>query len=193
MSLFKRLLMEKHLLLVLSICLISILTIKTVPAKAVYGGINLETPVAAGLNAGYLYAEVDSSISNYGHHGTDWRATLLPVKAAYNGKVITVTDLGNTSYGKYIIIESDHPDYPGTKFYHLYAHLSRQDVSQGQTVTKGQQIGVSGNTEALDTICILKQNGKQYWYAQRNPEGLLLEYVRWLWWRYGRVKTSSDA
>gem|GEM_PF-4264943 len=62
---FKRLLKEKHLLLVLSICLISILTIQAVPAKAVYGGINLGTPVAAGLNAGYLYAEVDSNISSY--------------------------------------------------------------------------------------------------------------------------------
>lgn len=195
MSLFKRLLKEKHLLLVLSISLISILTIQAVPAKAVYGGINLGTPVAAGLNAGYLYAEVDSNISSYGHHGTDWIATNLPVKSAYNGKVITVADLGNTSYGKYIIIESDHPDYPGTKFYHLFAHLSRQDVSQNQTVTKGQQIGVSGNTGGVGYHLHFEiRMGSNSWYAQRNPEGLLARstsdgYGGIL----GRVKTSSEA
>ncbi|TCS93952.1 M23 family metallopeptidase [Hazenella coriacea] len=63
-----------------------------------------------------------------------------PVLASAAGTVKLVRDLGNTSYGKYIII--DH----GGGYETLYAHLKAFKVSQGQTVSQGQQIGEVGKS-----------------------------------------------
>jgi hypothetical protein len=62
------------------------------------------------------------------------------VVAAAGGKVVTVTDLGDTSYGKYIVI--DHGS--GWKTY--YAHLNSFSVSVGTNVSQGQRIGTVGST-----------------------------------------------
>lgn len=62
-----------------------------------------------------------------------------PVKAADNGKVIAVEYL-TTGYGIHIIV--DH----GGGLTSLYGHLSQIQVSRGQTVSKGQIIGLSGST-----------------------------------------------
>lgn len=62
------------------------------------------------------------------------------VVASASGTVETARDLGNTSYGKYIVI--NHGD--GWKTY--YAHLSNFSVSQGQSIKQGQKIGEVGNT-----------------------------------------------
>ncbi len=56
------------------------------------------------------------------------------------GKVTTVRDLGNTSYGKYIVV--DHGGGVTT----LYAHLSQFRVSVGQQVSTGTRIGNVGST-----------------------------------------------
>ena len=63
-----------------------------------------------------------------------------PVVAANSGTVIAVRNLGSKSYGRYIII--DHGG--GCKT--LYAHLSKATVKEGDTVTKGQEIGEAGST-----------------------------------------------
>jgi hypothetical protein len=62
------------------------------------------------------------------------------VVAAAGGKVVTVTDLGSTSYGKYVVI--DHGN--GWKTY--YAHLNSFAVSVGTNVSQGQRIGTVGST-----------------------------------------------
>lgn len=62
------------------------------------------------------------------------------VVASAAGKVVTVTDLGSTSYGKYVVI--DHGN--GWKTY--YAHLNSFNVSVGTNVSKGQKIGTVGST-----------------------------------------------
>jgi murein DD-endopeptidase MepM/ murein hydrolase activator NlpD len=62
------------------------------------------------------------------------------VVAAAAGKVVTVTDLGGTSYGKYVVV--DHGN--GWKTY--YAHLSSFAVSVGTNVSQGQRIGAVGST-----------------------------------------------
>lgn len=62
------------------------------------------------------------------------------VVASANGTVYTVRDLGDTSYGKYVVI--DHGN--GWKTY--YAHLNSFAVSAGQSVSKGQKIGTVGST-----------------------------------------------
>ncbi len=54
------------------------------------------------------------------------------------GKVVTSTF--HYSYGNYVVV--DHGNGLST----LYAHLYRRDVSVGQSVSQGQQVGIIGNT-----------------------------------------------
>ena len=75
------------------------------------------------------------------HNGMDYGMPVgTPLLASADGRVIAVGNNGNVQYGKYIVIK--HTD----NFYTLYAHLSRQSVSVGAQVTKGELIGYSGNT-----------------------------------------------
>lgn len=62
------------------------------------------------------------------------------VVASAKGKVTRVSNEGNTSYGRWV--EIDH----GGGYRTRYAHLSKQSVSVGQQVAKGQKIGEVGNT-----------------------------------------------
>jgi murein DD-endopeptidase MepM/ murein hydrolase activator NlpD len=62
-----------------------------------------------------------------------------PVKAADSGYV-AVVGRSDTGYGRYILI--DH----GNGFQTVYAHLSVIYVEVGQSVGKGQTMGLSGNT-----------------------------------------------
>jgi murein DD-endopeptidase MepM/ murein hydrolase activator NlpD len=83
-----------------------------------------------------------------GHWAVDWAATEgFGIMAAADGKVIEVggesrntMGTSNRSYGLRVTI--DHGNGYQTK----YAHLSGFDVSNGQTVKQGQQIGRVGNT-----------------------------------------------
>jgi len=64
-----------------------------------------------------------------------------PIVAMAEGVVVLSRDSGwNGGYGQYIVIK--HPNKTQT----LYAHLSKNDVVQGQRVTQGQKIGELGNT-----------------------------------------------
>lgn len=66
-----------------------------------------------------------------------------PVVAAGAGIVRTATHQGSVNrYGNLVKIE-----HPGGWFSY-YAHLNRMDVSIGQRVAQGQQIGLLGNTSA---------------------------------------------
>lgn len=62
------------------------------------------------------------------------------VVASASGKVVTVRDLGNSSYGKYVVI--DH----GSGWTTLYAHLNSFNVSSGQSISQGEQVGTVGAT-----------------------------------------------
>lgn len=80
-----------------------------------------------------------------GHTGVDFAASIgTPVLASASGVVSGVanTDIvrGCYSYGKWIMVE--HPNGLST----LYAHLSLQTVKKGDTISRGQVIGYSGNT-----------------------------------------------
>jgi murein DD-endopeptidase MepM/ murein hydrolase activator NlpD len=78
------------------------------------------------------------------------------------GKVATVRDLGNTSYGKYIVI--DH----GSGITTLYAHLSAFHVSVGQQVSTGTRIANVGSTG--------NSTGPHLHYEQRS-NGTLVKVV----------------
>lgn len=82
------------------------------------------------------------------HQGWDFESPAgYRCYAVSDGVVHTVREVG--AYGKQVIIEF-HFDYDsdGQKdvLYAFYAHLSRIDVVAGQTVAKGEQIGLTGNT-----------------------------------------------
>lgn len=73
------------------------------------------------------------------HNGVDLSAdTGTAIYAAYNGTVVTSTY--NSSAGNYIII--DH----GSGLMTVYMHCSKLLVSVGDTVSKGQTIGLVGST-----------------------------------------------
>jgi murein DD-endopeptidase MepM/ murein hydrolase activator NlpD len=73
------------------------------------------------------------------HHGLDYRAKEgTPILAANAGTVVLATNLFYE--GNCVII--DH----GQQFMTLYMHLSQIQVTEGEKVKEGQQIGLSGAT-----------------------------------------------
>ncbi len=74
-----------------------------------------------------------------GHMGIDYACPIgTPVLSAYWGEVIEI-GWSNTGYGAYIKIKCG-------KYTVLYGHLSTIKVVRGCYITRGQQIGLSGNT-----------------------------------------------
>jgi murein DD-endopeptidase MepM/ murein hydrolase activator NlpD len=85
----------------------------------------------------YIYKgkKVDEQV----HLGFDLASTMhMPIRAANSGKVIWGERLG--IYGNCIVV--DH----GYGLQTIYGHLSRIDVKDGDSVSKGQQMGLSGET-----------------------------------------------
>lgn len=74
------------------------------------------------------------------HNGTDIAADYNDkIYSIADGIVITVDDIGSSSYGYYVVIK--HDDY-----YSLYAHQNKTIVNVGDEVKIGQQIGYVGST-----------------------------------------------
>lgn len=104
------------------------------------------TPGITGLSTIYYYSNGNPHSCRY--KTPDGRAAgvdiLAPmgteVLAPASGTVKTRTDLGNTSFGKYIELQHEG----GTIT--LFAHLSEFRVSLGQSVNAGDVIGLSGST-----------------------------------------------
>lgn len=96
--------------------------------------------------SGYYGMPIASGVKTQGIHGynsIDIGAPIgTPVYAAADGEVIVVKggSAWNGGYGNYIVIKHSN----GTQT--LYAHLSKNQVSIGDNVSKGEQIGLSGNT-----------------------------------------------
>jgi murein DD-endopeptidase MepM/ murein hydrolase activator NlpD len=113
-------------------------------ARVATGSTRSATP-SANVSAGYFLRPINGGVKTqgiHGYNGIDLAAPVgTPVFASAAGRVIVSRTGGwNGGYGTYIVIE--HPN--GTQT--LYAHLSGNNVSQGQTVTRGQVIGAVGNT-----------------------------------------------
>ncbi|EXU66108.1 peptidase [Streptomyces sp. PRh5] len=81
---------------------------------------------------------------SHNHSGQDFVVpTGTPVHAAHGGVVVKAGPNGGgdgPAYGNAIVIKHDNATYS------QYAHLSRIDVRIGQSVSTGQQIGLSGST-----------------------------------------------
>ncbi|MEV5430403.1 LysM peptidoglycan-binding domain-containing M23 family metallopeptidase [Streptomyces sp. NPDC052701] len=94
-------------------------------------------PVSGGVGTGY---KVAGSMWSSGYHtGVDFSVpTGTPLKAVAAGTVVSAGWAG--AYGNQVVIKLDDG------YYAQYAHLSSLSVSAGQTVTAGQQVGLSGST-----------------------------------------------
>jgi murein DD-endopeptidase MepM/ murein hydrolase activator NlpD len=80
-----------------------------------------------------------TQVSEATHYGYDLAATAnTPITASNAGRVLFAGLLG--IYGECVLV--DH----GMGITSLYAHLSRIDVKQGETVSQGQTLGLSGQT-----------------------------------------------
>ena len=86
---------------------------------------------------------VTTKFGSGGHKGVDITGGAMnkPVIASDGGRVAEVNTSGyGGGYGKYVII--DH----GGGYRTMYAHLNKVAVVKGQQVTRGQEIGLAGNT-----------------------------------------------
>ncbi|GGS38470.1 LysM peptidoglycan-binding domain-containing M23 family metallopeptidase [Streptomyces badius] len=93
----------------------------------------------ANANVTTQYRASGASWSSGYHTGSDFQAaTGTPVLAIGPGTVVSAGNSG--AYGNEVVIQ--HED----GMYSQYAHQSALNVSVGQTVTGGQQIGLSGST-----------------------------------------------
>ncbi|WP_405503937.1 peptidoglycan DD-metalloendopeptidase family protein [Streptomyces anulatus] len=93
----------------------------------------------ASANVTTQYRASGASWSSGYHTGSDFQAASgTPVLAIGPGAVVSAGNSG--SYGNEVVIK--HED----GMYSQYAHQSSLNVSVGQTVTGGQQIGLSGST-----------------------------------------------
>ena len=97
---------------------------------------------------------------DYPHPGEDLRAEIgTPVAAILDGVVMRASfrppkKEGGSSYGYVIVIyhgdSAKKNDEIGRHTYSLYAHLSKIYAKVDQTVTSGQLIGLTGDTEKVD-------------------------------------------
>ena len=128
--------------------------------------------------ADYRYGQM--FFENVVHTGVDIDATEgTPVLAAGPGTVVW-TGWGlfreapndkTDPYGLAVAIRHDF-GYKGQQLYTVYAHMSRIDVTEGQYMETGEQLGLVGNTgnttgPHLHFEVRLRQNSFQYTY---NPE-----------------------
>jgi LysM repeat protein len=95
--------------------------------------------------SGYYLRPISGGVKSQGIHGNngiDIAASIgTSIKAAADGKVILSRKGGyNGGYGTYVVISHAN----GTQT--LYAHMSVNNVSAGQSVSQGEVIGAVGNT-----------------------------------------------
>lgn len=96
-------------------------------------------PTRTAATAGFGSQRTFNGVRQSVHQGLDFRAaTGTPVTAISGGKVILARDF--FFEGNFLVI--DH----GQELLSLYLHLSAFKVKEGDTVSKGQLIGLSGGT-----------------------------------------------
>lgn len=95
---------------------------------------NFIWPMDGAYISGYIFDTFN------GHYGTDFGGTMGQALYAVDSGVVIYTGYWEGGYGAYTII--DHLN----GWYSLYGHLSEWKASCGETVEKGQVIGLVGST-----------------------------------------------
>lgn len=113
----------------------------TVSAPVVSSG-NWMKPVNGRYTSGYGYRSHPIYGDGRMHHGVDFANSIgTPVVSAADGVVSYASTF--STYGNAVMVTHS---IDGQTYTSLYAHLNSINVSVGQTVSKGQQIGTLGNT-----------------------------------------------
>lgn len=111
------------------------------------------------------------------HSGTDIScAKGLPVYSTHAGTVVTAANLGNKSYGKYIVIKCNTSE--GVRYFY-YAHLNSIDVKRGDFVSAGETIGSVGSTGNSNGYHLHYEvrGSKNSYGSLRNPTQNPYEYL----------------
>jgi murein DD-endopeptidase MepM/ murein hydrolase activator NlpD len=99
-------------------------------------------PVQTG--GGVVFTRFHEGIDIRCLHRNEHGEPIDEVRAISKGKVVHTSLVpGSSNYGRYIVIEHN---WGGSPYYSLYAHLSAIDVRTGQTIERGQHIGIMGYT-----------------------------------------------
>ena len=108
------------------------------PESALYG------TTRTAQRGGRLWPSFHEGIDLASHQRGRGNRPQDPVRSVAAGTVAyACRQAGNSSYGKYVVVE--HDDAMG-RIYTLYAHLSEVSARDGQAVMPGDVLGVMGNT-----------------------------------------------
>jgi murein DD-endopeptidase MepM/ murein hydrolase activator NlpD len=102
----------------------------------------------------------------------------MPIRAANGGKVIWAERLG--IYGNCVVV--DH----GYGLQTIYGHMSRIDVKDGDSLAKGQQMGLSGQTGMA---------GGDHLHFSMQVDGVQINPTEW-WdehWIHDRILSKIGA
>jgi len=143
-------------------------------------------PVDANANSTslfyYPYGSAGPQLVWRVHHGLDMpNPDGQAVRAAAEGVVVWASDHyrwvedkrvvdAAESYGNVVIVAHNF-GYRGAQLYTLYAHLSKILVSQNQTVTAGQVVGLSGHSGQVSGphVHFEVREGDNLYFDTRNP------------------------
>lgn len=111
--------------------------------KAESKSIKFDLPIKDGIVTSHYGNRVLENGDDNFHWGIDISkgGNNVEVVAVYDGVVIEALHGYNAGYGNYVVIQ--HKDINHLT---LYAHLDSISVSKGQNVSRGQKIGIQGNT-----------------------------------------------
>jgi peptidoglycan hydrolase CwlO-like protein len=141
------------------------------PAPAVSSG-SFTRPASGPVTSGYGGRTDPFTGESTFHYGVDIAnsGSNVPIVAAADGVVVTAHV--SSSYGNVVYISHS---INGHIYTTVYAHMSRYIVSEGQTVTKGQQIGYMGSTgEATGQHLHFElYNGPWAYHSAINPMGIV--------------------
>lgn len=111
--------------------------------------------ISGGTGKRKAFRTKNGNLSSSYHHGIDIAKGMnAPIKAAFGGKVVQAGWING--YGKVVVVRA--PD--GT--YAQYSHLNDFNVSVGQTLTAGEQLGrmgQTGNSTGPHLDLIISRNG----------------------------------
>lgn len=135
------------------------------------------------------YSYGDVFFEDVVHTGIDIPGDIgTPVLVAGDGKVIYAgqgvyrggNEIHDDPYGKAIVIEHSFL-YQGEALFTLYAHLDEIQVSVGDPVKSGQQIGLMGNTGKTTGphLHFEVRVGKNEYFSTRNPDLWLSPPIGW--------------
>ena len=126
------------------------------------------------------------------HKGLDFKAYLKPVYASEKGIVVysgtREGSVSETNYGETIVI--DHAPELGADnrhIYTLYAHLDKRSAYRGQRVSKGETVGISGNSGTVAYYKKLNQSFHLHFEVIDSPTEM-----DWNGWSSGNRKNPTD-